>query len=231
MTSDRLQNLSPQDRPREKLEAHGVAALGDNELLALILGHGTPGQSALSVANALLAVSGGAHGLTRVSPSQLALVPGVGSALACRVQAAVELGRRTLVVVPPVRRQFVDPRDVAEFLLPRFGAYPVERFGVMMLDTKRRLIRVQLISIGTLDATHAHPRDVFREAISGGAAAIVAFHNHPSGDVEPSRDDIRITRQLAAAATVIGIDLDDHMILADTRYFSMRRAEVLKWRG
>jgi len=231
MTSDRLQNLSPQDRPREKLETHGAEALGDNELVAVVLGHGTAGASALSVANALLAVSGGAHGLTRLSRSQLALVPGVGAALACRVQAAIELGRRTLVVVPPARQQFTRPRDIGEFLLPRFGAYPVERFGVMMLDTKRRLIRVQLISSGTLDATHAHPRDVFREAAIAGAAAIVAFHNHPSGDVQPSRDDIALTRRLAAAGTVMGIDLDDHMILADTRYFSIKQAEVRAWRG
>ena len=226
-----MKELSLDDRPREKLLRHGAASLGDNELVALVLGHGTAGANALSVANALLAVSGGAHGLTRLSRSQLALVPGVGAALACRVQAAVELGRRTLVVMPPVRQQFIAPREVAEFLLPRFGAYPVERFGVMMLDTKRRLIRVQLISIGTLDATHAHPRDVFREATIAGAAAIVAFHNHPSGDVQPSRDDIALTRRLAAAGSIMGIDLDDHMILADTRYFSMRQAEVLAWRG
>src|SRR5262245_58157581 len=125
MTSDRLENLSPQDRPREKLETHGAEALGDNELVALVLGHGTAGANALSVAKARLAVSGGAHGLTRLSRSQLALVPGVGAALACRIQAAVELGRRTLVVVPPVRQQFIEPRAAAEFLLPRFGAYPV----------------------------------------------------------------------------------------------------------
>jgi len=231
MRSDRLENLAPHDRPREKLETHGAEALGDNELLALVLGHGTAGASALSVANALLAVSGGAHGLTRMSRSQLALVPGVGAALGCRVQAAIELGRRTLVVVPPIRRQFLRPRDVAEFLLPRFGAYPVERFGVMMLDTKRRLIRVQLISIGTLDATHANPREVFREATIAGAAAIVAFHNHPSGDVQPSRDDIAVTHRLAAAGSLLGIDLDDHVILADTRYFSMRQAEGQAWRG
>jgi DNA repair protein RadC len=146
------------------------------------------------------------------------------------VQAAVELGRRTLVV-PPVRQQFIGPREVAEFLLPRFGAYPVERFGVMMLDTKRRLIRVQLISMGTLDTTHAHPRDVFREATIAGAAAIIAFHNHPSGDVEPSRDDIALTRRLSAAGSLLGIDLDDHIILADARYFSMRQTEALAWRG
>ncbi len=220
--------LAPHDRPREKLERSGVGALGDNELLALVLGHGTAGVSALSAANALLAVAGGAHGLTRISRARLEQVPGVGAALAGRVQAAVELGRRTLYLSPPARQRFVIPHDVGMFLLPRFGAYPVERFGVMMLDTRRRLIRVQLISSGSLDATHAHPREVFREATIAGAAAIVVFHNHPSGDVLPSTDDVDLTRRLAAAGEIMGIHLDDHLILADTKYLSMRQAEVLR---
>jgi DNA repair protein RadC len=226
-----LTHLAPQDRPREKLEQSGVASLGDNELLALVLGHGTVGANALTVANALLAASGGAHGLTRISRAQLARVPGIGAALACRVQAAVELGRRTLYVSPPARQQFLRPVETARFLLPRFGAYPVERFGVMMLDTRRRLIRAQLISIGSLDAASAHPREVFREAAIAGAAAVVVFHNHPSGDPTPSIDDVALTRRLAAAGEIVGIDLDDHLILADTRYVSMRASEVMKWPG
>ncbi len=186
----RLTKLGPQDRPREKLETGGVASLGDNELLALVLGHGTAGADALAVANALLAAAGGTHGLTRASRAQLTHVPGVGTALACRVQAAIELGRRTLYLSPPARQQFLSPADAARFLLPRFGASAVERFGVMMLDTRRRLIRVQLISSGSLDTASAHPREVFREAAIAGAAAVVVFHNHPSGDPSPSVDDV-----------------------------------------
>ena len=223
-----MEDLAPHDRPREKLERSGVAALGDNELLALVLGHGTAGVSALAAASALLAVAGGTHGLTRVSRARLEQVPGVGAALASRVQAAVELGRRTLYLSPPARQRFLSPRDVGSFLVPRFGAYPVERFGVMMLDTRRRLIRVQLISVGSLDATAAHPREVFREATIAGAAGLVVFHNHPSGDPTPSVDDVGLTHRLAAAGEILGIHLDDHMILADTKYFSMRQAEVLR---
>ena len=101
----------------------------------------------------------------------------------------------------------------------------------MMLDTRRRLIRVQLISSGSLDTASAHPREVFREAAIAGAAAVVVFHNHPSGDPSPSVDDVRLTRRLAAAGEIVGIDLDDHLILADTRYFSLRDSEVCKWPG
>ena len=158
-------------------------------------------------------------------------MPGVGTALACRVQAAIELGRRTLYLSPPARQQFLSPADAARFLLPRFGASAVERFGVMMLDTRRRLMRVQLISSGSLDTASAHPREVFREAAIAGAAAVVVFHNHPSGDPSPSVDDVRLTRRLAAAGEIVGIDLDDHLILADTRYFSLRDSEVCKWPG
>jgi DNA repair protein RadC len=229
--STNLRSLAPQDRPREKLEKSGAASLGDNELLALVIGHGTSGRSALAVANEMLSVAGGTHGLTRASRARLAQVTGVGVAIACRVQAAIELGRRTLYLSPPARQQFVRPQDVALFLLPRFGACPVEQFGVMMLDTRRRLIRVHVISVGSLDAASAHPREVFREAAIAGAAAVVVFHNHPSGDPTPSVDDAILTRRLMAAGDIVGITLEDHVILADTRYCSMRESEVVKWPG
>ncbi len=226
-----MTDLAPGDRPREKLERSGAEALGDNELVALLLGHGPAGASALETANRLLEVAGGVQGLTRVNRGQMGRVPGVGRVLACRVKAAVELGRRTLVAPLEERQQFETPRDAALFLLPRFGAYPVERFGVMLLDTKLRLIRVELVSVGTLDASMAHPREVFREAAVAGAAAVVVFHNHPSGDPMPSVDDLRLTRRLAAAGEILGIELRDHIVLADGRYYSMKEARVLAWRG
>jgi DNA repair protein RadC len=226
-----MDEVAPRDRPREKLERGGVIALGDNELLAIVLGHGLRGASALAIANRLLAASGGTHGLTRLSRDHLTKVPGVGPVLASRVQAAVELGRRTLLLSPRARPRFVTPRDAAAFLLPQFGAHPVERFGVLMLDTRHRLIRTLLISVGTADASLAHPREVFREATIGGAAAVVLFHNHPSGDPRPSEDDLELTRRLVAAGQVLGIDVVDHVILADTHYCSMKESGWLSWRG
>jgi DNA repair protein RadC len=228
---ERMDELAPRDRPREKLERGGVIALGDNELLSIVIGHGTAGASALSIANRLLAASGGTHGLTRLSADHLTRVPGVGPVLACRVQAAIELGRRTLLLSPRERPRFLTPADVATFLLPQFGAHPVERFGVVMLDTRHQLIRTQLVSVGTADASLAHPREVFREATIAGAAAIVLFHNHPSGDPTPSRDDLELTRRLASAGQVLGIDVVDHVILADTHYCSMKESGWLSWRG
>jgi len=223
-----MTDLAPRDRPREKLERGGPTTLGDNELLAVLLGHGTAGASALDVANRLLSRSAGIAGLARCGLSELARVPGVGRALAGRVLAAIELGRRTLVDPPTPRPRFVSPRMAAEYLLPQFGTSTVERFGVLLLDTRCRLIRASLVSVGSLDASLAHPREVFREAAMASAAALIAFHNHPSGDPSPSRDDVMLTRRLMAAGEVMGIDVLDHVILADTRYYSMKEAGLMK---
>ena len=221
--------LSARDRPREKLERHGVSALSDHELLALVLGHGAAGRSAVALAAAVLAEGAGVHGLTRITRSLLCQIPGVGAAQACRIQAAIELGRRTLLVSPPARLQFRAARDVAALLLPEFGAYALERFGIVMLDARLRLIRIQVISQGSLDAALAHPREVFREATIAGAGGVIAFHNHPSGDPTPSAEDIELTVRLCRAGEILGIDVLDHLVLADTKYCSMKESKVPPW--
>jgi DNA repair protein RadC len=219
-----MNELAPSDRPREKLARSGVGALGDNELLAVLIGHGGAGASALAVANRVLALAGGTHGLTRLHRDQFARVPGIGPAQAGRIQAAIELGRRTLLTVAAKRPRFLHPRDIAAYLLPQFGAFPVERFGVMLLDTRYRLLSTRLVSVGSLDASVAHPREVFREALLAGAAALVAFHNHPSGDPTPSAEDVALTARLRAAGEVVGVELVDHLVLADVEYCSLREA-------
>ena len=219
-----MKTVSVHDRPREKLLRLGAAGLGDNELMAIVVGSGSRRANALTLANDILEISGGLHGMPRTSVDELRKLNGMGTAKAAQVLAAVELGRRTLLRCPSARLQFVNPRDAAAYLLPQFGSRPVEQFGLMMLDTKHRLIRTSVVSVGTLDSSPAHPREIFREAASACAAAIVLFHNHPSGDPMPSRDDIELTRRLVQAGEIMGIDVIDHVILADTRYFSFREA-------
>jgi DNA repair protein RadC len=225
-----MKALSPADRPREKLERAGVLSLGDNELLAVIIGHGTASAGALEIANQLLASAGGVHGLLRLSRDELAQVFGVGDAIASRLMAAFELGRRTLAQAPDRRLRFTTSLACGLFLLPRFGGHPVERFGLMLLDARLRLIRTQLLTVGTVDAVVVHPRDVFRPAILAGASTIVAFHNHPTGDVTPSPEDVRLTERLFEAGDLVGIDVMDHLILGDTRYCSVREAMQIEWR-
>jgi DNA repair protein RadC len=216
-----MKDLAPHDRPREKLERLGTAGLGDNELLAVVLGSGSRRTDALALANRLIAQVGGLHGLTRASVHDLGQVSGIGPARAAQVLAAVELGRRTLLRTSAARPQLLFPRQVALYLLPQYGAGPVERFGLLMLDTKQRVIRIKIVAVGSLDTTVVHPREVFREAAIASAKSIVLFHNHPSGDPTPSSDDLVLTARMVNAGDVMGIDVIDHVILADQRYCSL----------
>lgn len=216
-----VRQLALHDRPREKLRRLGPAGLGDNELLAAVLGHGSQNESALDIANRVLFHAGGVHGLTRFLEGQLQGVAGVGPAMSARIMAAIELGRRTLAL-PDARTRLGGPRDVARYLLPRYGARSVEQFGVVQLDARQRVLLTALLSVGTLDETLAHPREVFRMATAGGAAAIVVFHNHPSGDPTPSEDDVALTARLVEAGAIMGIDVLDHMVLADACYYSFK---------
>ena len=162
--------VAPHDRPREKLERLGVAGLGDNELLALVLGSGVRRAGALELANRLLEQAGGLQGLPRSGAGDLGQVRGVGRARAAQILAAVELGRPTLVRGGSERPRLTTPRQLACYLLPQYGAFAVEQFGLVMLDTKHRVLRVKVVSVGSLDATIVHPREVFREAASASAS-------------------------------------------------------------
>lgn len=210
------------DRPRERLWRVGADALGDAELVALVLGAGIRGGGALAVADDVMAAAGGdVHGLAALGGDALTRIAGVGGSRAARLLAALELGRRTLAPRAD-RPQMLGPRDAARYLAPRYAAFPEERFGVMLLDARHRVLRTVIVSTGTLDASLVHPRDVFRVAVQASAAAVVAFHNHPSGDPTPSREDRDITARLERAGEIMGIDLVDHIILGHGRYFSFR---------
>src|SRR5262245_48912669 len=219
-----MKDLSLDDRPREKLWRHGAAALGDNELIALVIASGGRHGSALAVANALLAAHGGLHGVTRCSCDDLARLRGIGRARAAQIVAALELGRRTLGRAPGERFRVKAPCDAAAYLMPRFAGRAAEQFGVLLLDSKHRVIRTAIVALGTLNQLGVEPREIYREAAIGGAAAIVVFHNHPSGDPTPSADDVELTRRLAAAGALIGSDLVDHVILGELRYCSLRES-------
>ncbi len=219
-----MKELAPSDRPREKLERAGASALGDNELLALILGSGSRQEGVLALATRLLADLGGVHHLPRVTVAELRQQGGIGPARAAQVMAAVELGRRSLVRSGLERPRVASPRQLASLLLPQFGAGAVERFGIVLLDTRHRVIRTSVLSMGSLDATVVHPREVFREAAASSAAAIVLFHNHPSGDPTPSQDDLALTTRMVQAGEIMGIEVVDHLILADDRYVSLLEA-------
>ena len=212
------------DRPREKLLRAGAAALGDSELIALVLGSGTRSRGALLVARDIMTTAEGAQGLSRIGVDALCRIGGVGPSRAARLLAAVELGRRSLFGDPVARQQMLSPRDLAEYLLPRYGGSAVERFGVMLLDQKQRVIRSEILTVGTAEAGMMHPRDVFRVAMLASASFVVVFHNHPSGDPSPSAEDLFATRRLYEAGECMGIPLLDHVILGATEFYSFKQA-------
>lgn len=223
-----MKALAPQDRPREKLARAGVGALGDNELVAVVLGAGTRSRSALVIAQDVLDVAGGLPGLAQIGLDPLLHVKGVGRPRAARLLAAVELGRRAISHTGDERPRLGSGRALGHYLLPLYGGHREERFGIVMLDAKYRLIRSETLSIGTLDASFAHPRDVFRAAALASAFCIAVFHNHPSGDPSPSDDDVQLTARLAAAGDLMGIEVVDHLILGAGRWFSFRDSGMLR---
>jgi DNA repair protein RadC len=222
-----MKRLLPDDRPREKLLCHGAPALGDNELVAVLVGLGTRHADALTIATELLAAFGSLQGLARADAAQLTREHGLGAARAARLLAAFEVGRRTFSRPPGSRVKIRSPRDAASYLLPRFGSSEIERCGVLMLDARHQVFRTCVLTIGTGNTSILEARDVFREAARSGATAIVVFHTHPSGNPTPSPDDVALTRRLKAAGELLGIDMVDHLILGDMTYVSLKECRQL----
>jgi DNA repair protein RadC len=220
-----LAALPADDRPRERLSDRGAAALSSRELVALLLGTGYTSHSALEVADSLLAA--GLRDLAGRSLAELEREPGVGRAKAARLLAALELGGRVASEPRVVAPVFKAPGDAGRYLLPRYGSRPVEAFGVLALDVRHRLKREAVISVGCLTSSLVHPREVFQEAVVVRAAALIAFHNHPSGDPEPSAEDLALTRRLAAAGSLMGIELLDHVIVGAAGWVSLKERGVL----
>ncbi|NUO39986.1 MAG: DNA repair protein RadC [Gemmatimonadaceae bacterium] len=227
-TTPAIRELPRSERPRERLVALGAGALSSSELLALVVGAGTTGGSALQVGQALLAGSAGSLRRMAMRPvSALTTTPGVGIARAVTVHAALELGRRFAAESRDDGAPLRSPRDVARLFAARLEDLPVEEFHVAVLDAQHRIERDVTITRGILTSSLVHPREVFREAIAERAAAIILVHNHPSGDPTPSADDRVVTEQLVAAGRLLDIPVHDHVIIGRGRYTSFAEAGLL----
>jgi len=216
-----IQEWPVAERPRERLRLLGAGALASRELLAILVGSGCEGWSAFDIAGTLLERGGGSlRRLSRLAHGALETVPGVGPAVAARVAAALELGRRLAREGPVERARIEGPRDIYQLCAPAMRDLLQEEFRVLLLNTQHAVLRELLITRGTLDTSVVHARDVFRLAVSEGAAALVLVHNHPSGDPTPSPEDLAVTRQLRAAGELLGIPVLDHVVIGDGRYVS-----------
>jgi DNA repair protein RadC len=221
-----IKQLPPELRPRERLLEAGPSALSDGELLGLLLGIGSREKTAMELAGEVISEAGGLHGLYDVSVHELMRVNGIGEAKACIILAAVELGRRIGQVRNPGRPVISSPADVERLLRGRIANLDRENFVVVLLNTKNEVIETSTVSVGTLGASLVHPREVFKPAVRASAASVILAHNHPSGKVEPSREDREITRRLGEAAGILGIEVLDHVIVGDG-YFSMKEHGML----
>jgi len=197
--------------------------LSEADLLALIWGGGRRGRSAVEIAQEILGASGGLVGLLGLGLQHWIELPGIGPARACQLWAAQELSRRSQR--GPSRPRITSPRAAGDYLLPRCLGWGEERFGLLALNAKGELLAERILSQGTSTGTLISPREFFREALRYGATTALAFHNHPSGDPVPSREDLQLTKRLRAAGESLGIPLADHLILGREAYHSFRAAE------
>ncbi|HSH37535.1 MAG TPA: DNA repair protein RadC [Chthoniobacterales bacterium] len=231
MSQVKIREMPQDDRPREKLMARGSSALTDSELIAILLRTGLPGANAVQVAGQLLERYKSLNGLSRCSVEEIAAIPGIGPAKALQLVAAFGLGQR-LARETLAREKIDTPELVYDLLAPEMRALHKESLRVILLDTRYHLLRIQEVSLGSVNESIAHPRDVFRPAVISSAYAVIVAHNHPSGDPSPSQSDHSLTRRLAEAAELLQIKLLDHIIIgapAEGRaaYFSFKEAGVL----
>jgi DNA repair protein RadC len=230
----RLKDLAAHDRPQERLEKLGPAALSDTELLAMLLRSGRRGLNVLTLAQQLITEAGSLAELVRWSDAEFRRLKGIGRVKALQLVAVMEVARRVVKQQAPDNRAFDQPSAVLDHFAPQITGLQVEKFWVLCLNRKNRLLKQVEVTSGTATSSLAHPREVFREAIRHGAAAVICVHNHPSGDPAPSGADVQVTRQLRDAARAVDIMLLDHIILgraaADPRglgYHSFRAAGMI----
>ena len=222
-----IKDLPADERPRERLAKYGPDVLSVAELLAIMLRVGSRQMSAIDMAEHLLARFGGLKGVIAATVEELATVNGLGPAKAAQVKAAIELGKRVAGLTDESKPCIRGPEDAANLVSPDLRSEKREHFVALFLDTRNQVTRRKTISIGGLDASLIHPRELFKEAISCLAASVIVCHNHPSGDPTPSQEDLDITQRLIQAGKIIGIELLDHVVIGDGKWVSLKERGLM----
>lgn len=228
-----VHDIPKEERPRERLKHYGASSLSSHELLAIILGSGIQGESVLTLSQRLLSEFGSLKNVFNASMQDLLKVNGIGPAKASQLLACFEIARRTIKEASLEEKEklnskpVISPDDIIELLRSKISDFNKEQFLVVSFDTRQKVIGVDNVSTGTVNTSLVHPRETFSSAIKHIAASVIVAHNHPSGDTEPSEEDIKITKRLTEAGKIIGIELLDHIIVTRTNYFSFKEHGLL----
>ncbi len=220
------------ERPRERLKKYGAEYLSIQELLAVILGRGISGESVMITSQKIISQFGSIKSIKEASLEDLQTIKGIGPAKASQIKASCEIARRLIdedemsdTLIPD--KTFKSPGDIFNLIKNRLTNYTKEHFFVISFNTRNHIIHIDTISVGILNASLVHPRETFEYAIKRHAAKIVVVHNHPSGDIQPSEDDIRVTKDLVEAGKIIGIEVIDHIIVTKKSYFSFKDMSII----
>lgn len=217
-----IRDVPVSERPRERMIQYGADSLSNAELLAILLRTGTSEESVMSLACRILNQVGELRGLKSITYDELVMIRGIGPAKALQIAAGLELGKRIATSILPNRPTIRSPQDVASLMMEDLRYHTQEHFVCLYLNTKNQVIGKETVFIGSLNSSIVHPREVYKEAIRRSSASLICLHNHPSGDPTPSREDIEVTRRLLDAGKIIGIDLLDHLIIGDGRFYSLK---------
>jgi DNA repair protein RadC len=217
-----MHDFPADERPRERLKNYGAAALSNAELLAILLRSGSKGENAVALGTRLLIEFGGLPGLAKAGFAEVSTIKGVRLAKTAQVKAALELGRRLLLSSPDARPQITSPADAASLLMLEMGCLEQENLRTLLLDTKNRVLGSPTIYIGNVNSSIIRVCEVFREAVRQNATALILAHNHPSGDPTPSPEDVRVTRSVVEAGTLLGIEVLDHLVIGHQRFVSLK---------
>ncbi len=215
-----IHDLPEEERPRERLKQLGAENLSLQELLAIIIEKGNKQHNALQLSQELVSHFGNLDNIKNASLEELKQIKGIGPATACKIKAALEIGKRSGKSFQQYQKKVGKPADVFKLLKPLIGDKKKEHFVLLSLDTKNNIISLDTISIGSLNVSLAHPREIFQAAIKNSAATIILAHNHPSGDSTPSDNDLKITKRLLEISKLLGIRLVDHIIIGHNEYYS-----------
>lgn len=223
-----IKNIPKDDRPREKLIKHGAQSLTNSELLAIILRVGSKKDTAITLAQKILNSNGkGLRNIAEISAEELLRFHGISNAKAAQVLAVKELSKRISSIKAEEKVKINSPLDVSTLLMEEMRWLKKEHFKIILLDVKNKVIEIVNISVGSLNSSIVHPREVFIEAIKKSSASMILVHNHPSGEIEPSKEDINITKRLAETGKVIGIKILDHIIIGDGVYLSFKEQGII----